>query len=460
MTTTITPVNAQKVWVFSANGDGTLSPTTFGGGGSGSVTNIATTSPITGGPITTTGTIACATCTTNAAALTANNLVIGGGAQATSALGSLGTTTTVLHGNAAGAPSFGAVVLSTDVSGQLPIGNVGSSGLSGTSPVTISAAGAIGCATCNTSAGSLTNNTVLKGAGTQGIQLSSITDDGTTITLPEITTFTKAGAASTNSVKFNGTLFTGGSGTTTFPNVFIDPGGNTAPTTFSVNGTLLGFNAPTGFTGKMLDAHLNGGGTVFSVDQAGGVACGTITGSAGITAAAGSNLGLNARTQFRSAADGRVSANNNGNTSGGMTRFTFGTEAASNPAFAFDGSTATVKTADGGGTTANGIFSSAVYKTDTACASSGGTCAASAAGFVSIAAAATTVTVATTRVTANSQILVTEDATLGTALSVTCNTATGRTYTVTTRTAGTSFILTSSAAPSTNPACLSFYILN
>lgn len=47
----------------------------------------------------------------SSAALAANQLVLGGGAGATPAtLGSLGTTTTVLHGNAAGAPSFGAVV--------------------------------------------------------------------------------------------------------------------------------------------------------------------------------------------------------------------------------------------------------------------------------------------------------------------------------------------------------------
>jgi len=45
------------------------------------------------------------------------------------------------------------VALASDVSGQLPISNVGSAGLSGTSPVTISAAGAIACATCATSSG-------------------------------------------------------------------------------------------------------------------------------------------------------------------------------------------------------------------------------------------------------------------------------------------------------------------
>lgn len=43
-------------------------------------------------------------------ALTASALVLGGGAGATpTVLGSLGTTVTVLHGNAAGAPTFGAV---------------------------------------------------------------------------------------------------------------------------------------------------------------------------------------------------------------------------------------------------------------------------------------------------------------------------------------------------------------
>jgi len=59
-------------------------------------------------------------------ALTANALVLGGGAgTAPTVLGSLGTTSTVLHGNAAGAPTFGAVALGSDVSGTLPLGNGG-----------------------------------------------------------------------------------------------------------------------------------------------------------------------------------------------------------------------------------------------------------------------------------------------------------------------------------------------
>lgn len=59
-------------------------------------------------------------------ALTANALVLGGGAGATpTPMASLGTTSTVLHGNAAGAPTWGAVSLTADVSGTLPIANGG-----------------------------------------------------------------------------------------------------------------------------------------------------------------------------------------------------------------------------------------------------------------------------------------------------------------------------------------------
>jgi hypothetical protein len=53
---------------------------------------------------TTTGTV------THTGTLTANQLIIGNGTADVTALGSLGTTTTLLHGNAAGAPSFAAVV--------------------------------------------------------------------------------------------------------------------------------------------------------------------------------------------------------------------------------------------------------------------------------------------------------------------------------------------------------------
>jgi hypothetical protein len=53
--------------------------------------------------------------------LTQYQLLLGGGAGAApAAIGSLGSTTTVLHGNASGAPTWGQVNLATDVTGALP----------------------------------------------------------------------------------------------------------------------------------------------------------------------------------------------------------------------------------------------------------------------------------------------------------------------------------------------------
>ena len=78
----------------------------------------------------------------SSAELTANRLMLGGGAGAAPAVvGSLGTTTTVLHGNAAGAPTFGAVSLTTDVSGILPPAN-GGTGVANNAASTITISGA------------------------------------------------------------------------------------------------------------------------------------------------------------------------------------------------------------------------------------------------------------------------------------------------------------------------------
>jgi hypothetical protein len=79
-------------------------------------------------------------------------------------------------------------------------------------------------------------------------------------------------------------------------------------------------------------------------------------------------------------------------------------------------------------------------------------------GSVVIAAGQTTVVVNTGAIQPWSHVQITEDSTQGTNLGVTCNTTAGRTYAVTAVTYGVSFTITSSAAPTTNPACLDFQI--
>ena len=62
---------------------------------------------------------------TTGGALTANRLVVGGGSSTISVLSSLGTTVTVLHGNAAGLPIFSAVDLQNDITNVLLASNGG-----------------------------------------------------------------------------------------------------------------------------------------------------------------------------------------------------------------------------------------------------------------------------------------------------------------------------------------------
>jgi len=108
-----------------------------------------------------------------------------------------------------------------------------------------------------------------------------------------------------------------------------------------------------------------------------------------------------------------------------------------------------------------GSIGGATYNTQTNCSSSASpaACVSSAAGSVTVAASATTEVVNTTAITANSQVLLTFDSSLGTKLGVTCNT-TAVQGTISARTAGTSFTIMLPSAPSTNPACFSYEIVN
>lgn len=137
----------------------------------------------------------------------------------------------------------------------------------------------------------------------------------------EVTGNDIAGAASASAFSLTGTVFTGGNGSTTFPLLYLNQtGAGTAPTTLNVNGTELGINAPIGFTGNLADFFTNGT-EEFSISSGGSP---SMNGGAVLTW-----IGL---SKVRSPANGRLRVNNNADGSNGMTRFTFGTEAASNPA--------------------------------------------------------------------------------------------------------------------------------
>jgi hypothetical protein len=107
----------------------------------------------------------------------------------------------------------------------------------------------------------------------------------------------------------------------------------------------------------------------------------------------------------------------------------------------------------------NGVVTP-TYNTTTSCASFAAQCGSAAAGSIGIPDNQATAFVSTTAVTAQSQIFLQEDTTLGTALGVLCNASFGRTYHITGRQPGAGFTITASAAPTGAPACLSYHIIN
>jgi len=113
-----------------------------------------------------------------------------------------------------------------------------------------------------------------------------------------------------------------------------------------------------------------------------------------------------------------------------------------------------------GHTTSVGFSKYAQYQTMQNCSSTSGVCGAAAAGSVIMPAGSTQVTINTKAISANSQVFIQEDASLGTNLRVTCNTTKGRTYTILSRVDKTSFDISASAEPVRDPACLSYFIMN
>ncbi len=171
----------------------------------------------------------------------------------------------VVNGGALGTPSSGVGTNLTGTASGLTAGNVTGTGIGSLTSL------AIGGATIGADALAWTGTAT----GSGRLTIGGITN-------------TANGAASTASSLMSGTLFTGGSGTTTFPQLFIQPTGTTAATTWSTSGTIIGANVVSGFAGNFLDFHVAGGASLFNVALNGSVTGNSLNGNNFVVANVGS----------------------------------------------------------------------------------------------------------------------------------------------------------------------------
>jgi hypothetical protein len=167
----------------------------------------------------------------------------------------------------------------------------------------------------------------------------------TTLNSNNVGTYSYSAAASNAVALYSGTVLTGGSTTTNFPQIFSQPTGTSAVTTWSTAGTIFGVNAVSGYTGNFLDFHIGGVASVFNVDQ-----FGDVSSSASFQAGNSSQFRWSGRTRMLSPADGVLELWNT--SQNGFTRIDMGGTTSSFPALAVNGTFLESKLADNSNETA------------------------------------------------------------------------------------------------------------
>ena len=161
----------------------------------------------------------------------------------------LGTPSSATLTNATGLP------LTTGVTGTLPIAN------GGTGAATTSQNFAFIGPTSGAGAPSFR---ALVAGDIPSLSTTYLSLTGGTLTGALTNSF--APGASQSAITLTGSPYAAGTGTTNFPLFYLNSGA--APTTFNTAGTMLGINAPSGFTGNYLDID-NNGVEKFSINSAG-----------------------------------------------------------------------------------------------------------------------------------------------------------------------------------------------
>jgi len=208
------------------------------------------------------------------------------------------------------------------------------------------AATTTGCGSGGGAIGGLTSPKIpVANSGTTLID-SSLTDTGSLLSTTDTMSVAGNGAASAPGHTWTGTLFSGGSGTTTFPYLYYNCTGSTQPTDLSTNGSVFGANTCTGFAGNYLDFHNNGAASVFKVTSAG-----AITTTNGVTIGATNGYTWVSSSRILAPSDGILRLSNTATT--GFTRLDFGGITSSFAAIGSSGTTLTSQLADG---TGGGLF--------------------------------------------------------------------------------------------------------